>query len=306
MPVFVGVDGCRGGWLLARAEDDLPTTFTLVQSFSEVVEATADAESILVDVPIGLTDSSSGRTCDRLARRILKERHVTVFTPPARRALEAETREEADALNRSVSSRGVGAQLFAIFPKLVQVDLVMRANPALQHRIREMHPEVAFAMLNGLRPVKSRKETPDGYRDRIMLLKHHESDTERLVLQAHASYRNGLEVDDVVDSMVSLVTTRLAVANGMPTIPSDPEVDSCGLRMEMVLPFEWKESAGSSIWPGLYPVSWLVYVALRLAKVWKPVLYENKSRLCRSDSAKGRSCRMRDLISAGIFASVIA
>lgn len=238
MPVFVGVDGCHGGWLLARAEDDAPPTFTLMQSFAEVVEATVDAVCTLVDIPIGLTDDPSGRTCDALARRILAHRHVTVFTPPIRRALEAKSREEADAINRWVSSRGVSAQLYGIFPKLLQVDTIMRANPPLQQRIREIHPEVAFAALHGWQPLES-KDDRDGRRDRVMLLEHFERDSERLVSKVQAAYKEGVEVDDVVDALVSLITTRLAAANGFPTIPADPELDTYGLRMEMVAPFKW-------------------------------------------------------------------
>lgn len=204
MPVCVGADGCKAGWLLARAVDDAPPTFTLAQSFSEVVEATSDVDLALVDIPIGLATGPARRKCDELARRILKRRHVTVFTPPVRLALEASTRGEADAINRAASSRGVGAHLFGIFPKLREVDAAFVTDHKLQRRIREIHPEVCFAALNSWQPVSLGKENPYGHRYRLSLLKPYEPHSTAIVSQTQSKYGEKIDLDDSVDALVAL------------------------------------------------------------------------------------------------------
>ena len=55
--MIAGVDGCRGGWLVAKSECwpfRTPLTLNVCKSFAEVLDATQDCESVVVDMPIGL------------------------------------------------------------------------------------------------------------------------------------------------------------------------------------------------------------------------------------------------------------
>ena len=45
-----------------------------------------------------------------------------------------------------------------------------RRKPALQAIVYEAHPELAFARMNGGKPVLSKKRQPDGYAERCRLL----------------------------------------------------------------------------------------------------------------------------------------
>src|SRR5690348_5464107 len=72
-PMLVaGVDGVRGGWLLAfrhGPEVDLERAGTV----ADVLRLADRAEIVAIDMPIGLLEAAApgGRECDRLARRML-------------------------------------------------------------------------------------------------------------------------------------------------------------------------------------------------------------------------------------------
>ena len=66
-----GVDGCKSGWLLVRAEatgqlriEDVSIIFT----FRELIEVTAECAAVAVDIPIGLP-TSEPRAADVEARK---------------------------------------------------------------------------------------------------------------------------------------------------------------------------------------------------------------------------------------------
>ena len=61
----------------------------------------------------------------------------------------------------------------ADFPKMNEVDRLLRDRPALQRIVYEAHPELAFARMNGGKPVLSKKRQPDGYVERRKLLARH-------------------------------------------------------------------------------------------------------------------------------------
>jgi predicted RNase H-like nuclease len=97
---------------------------------------------------------------------VLGARQSAVFSVPARAAImEADYRAAcAIAQARSDPPRMVSKQMFNIFPKICEVDALMM--PALQSRVKEVHPEVAFAAMNGWTPlalpkkVKSQPHAP--------------------------------------------------------------------------------------------------------------------------------------------------
>ena len=151
--MHVGVDGCRGGWVVARWTAR-GVDARVVPDFREVMEPSASA--IAVDIPIGLLDAPApgGRACDRAARALLGPRARSVFSPPTRPDLDARTFEE---------TRGISIQCYHIIPKIREVDALM--TPAIQARVVEAHPELSFAQMAGA-PMRRGKRTPEGARER--------------------------------------------------------------------------------------------------------------------------------------------
>jgi predicted RNase H-like nuclease len=106
---------------------------------------------IAIDIPIGLPEHEP-RACDIAARRELSLiRGSSVFPAPARHAIYASTFEEAQTRNREALRVGMSIQAYCIMPKIAGVGELM--TPERQRYIREVHPEVTFARLNGGAPM---------------------------------------------------------------------------------------------------------------------------------------------------------
>ena len=67
------------------------------------MEATRQAELLLVDIPIGLPETGAERACDLMARRLLGPRKSSVFPVPVRQAVHAPTYQEACDLNATAT-----------------------------------------------------------------------------------------------------------------------------------------------------------------------------------------------------------
>lgn len=233
MANWVGIDGCRAGWVLSILDSD--GDFLPVQVCSTLAEAVDTGDLVLVDIPIGL--GTERRTCDAAAKAVLGPRRSSIFLVPVRAAIHAPSYREACAINQAAVGWKLSMQTWNIAPKIAEADLLMRDNPAMQLRVRESHPEVCFTALNGWQPMQHKKKTPAGAAERLELLS-------RLSGNAEAAYRKNLDryrrsqvaADDILDAMVLAVSARDAIASGTPTLPAMPLRDEYGLRMEIVIP----------------------------------------------------------------------
>lgn len=239
-PVFGGVDGCRSGWVIAGLCGDAFVPLQVAADFAAVVTATADRTLTLVDIPIGLLGPGSGplqRGADEAARSRLGQRRSSIFTVPVREAVHAASYPEASARNHAATGKKLSVQSWHICGKIAQADLVMRQSPALQARLRESHPELCFALLNGGQPLAHSKKTAAGHAERLTLLAAHAPNAAAVAEAARNTWlRKAVATDDLLDAMVLALAARLAHAAGVPTLPPVPLLDPFGLRMEIVCP----------------------------------------------------------------------
>lgn len=233
-----GIDGCRLGWIAVLREytaQDAPPRHTLLQ-FPRFAELLADPgiSVLAVDMPIGLPERAGpgGRGPERCVRPLLGERQSSVFSVPARAAVFCEDYGAAcaAALATSDPPRKVSRQAFHLFPKIREIDTVM--TPALEARVFEVHPELAFWRLNGERAmslpkkVKSAASMP-GLEERIALLCRYGYD-EAFLRQRPP---RGAGRDDLIDACVNaVIAERIAQGRATP-FPGAPERDARGLRM---------------------------------------------------------------------------
>jgi len=241
-----GVDGCRGrhdaagrSWLVVGLDDHGEFgSAAVAESFAGVVDHTRDGELILVDIPIGLPDAERPtRTCDGEARRLIGPRFPSVFSAPARAALQAADHREASERNRRAIGKGLSKQAWAICPRISDVDAVLRAPADLQGRYRESHPELCFAALNSWRPAAFAKSKPEGREERrAALIKYRGNAAEWFERTCGLWPRSRVDPTDVLDGMVLALTAGLALSRNCPTVPAHPPIDAAGLRMEMVCP----------------------------------------------------------------------
>lgn len=223
-----GLDGCRGGWISVAMPLGAPgEAVTEVNAdFAAAMAALAACATVVVDMPIGLAETPPGRGTEALMRARLGPRRASVFEPPLRAALHAASQDEATRLNRAAGGKGISAQAFNILPRIREIDRWI--TPDAQARIREGHPEVAFARLAGA-PLAHPKRATAGRDERMALLARAGLDTDAL----ETARPRGAAADDLWDAAVlALVAARVAKGCAL-RIPDEPARDARGLWMEI-------------------------------------------------------------------------
>jgi predicted RNase H-like nuclease len=74
--IAIGLDGCRGGWVLVTLSAKAAPTVTAIRSIEELSQL--DFDSAAIDMPIGLPKSGN-RTCDMSARKYLGTHALECF-----------------------------------------------------------------------------------------------------------------------------------------------------------------------------------------------------------------------------------
>ncbi|MCA9791614.1 MAG: DUF429 domain-containing protein [Candidatus Eremiobacteraeota bacterium] len=208
-----GVDGCRGGWLVAGS-GRVPELH-LCATFAEVLEL--DYQWLAVDMPIGLPELGRPRRADGEARALLGPRRASVFPAPPRPLLQAEHYDQ-------VRGHGMSLQTFYLLPRIRELDAVM--NPDRQAFVKETHPELVFSRLAG-GPLEFAKKKPAGLALRRQLLGMDEEPwLERFGRRLVAR-------DDILDSLVLLRAAQAQAEGDCRVVPAICELDSKGLKMEI-------------------------------------------------------------------------
>lgn len=241
MTAFVaGVDGCRAGWVvvLHPLGDPRAAEVRQLTDFAAILALPEKPVRIAIDMPIGLPERTGqgGRDADVRARSVLGARQSSVFAVPSRAAVMCSDYRDActNALATSEPPRKVSKQAFNIFPKIREIDALM--SPALQERVFEVHPEVAFWALNGRKPLETPKKVksrpnPEGLAQRRRLLERAGYAPE--FLGARHLPLSIAGPDDVLDATVN-AWTAARLANGTAIrFPDKPSKDAKGLRIEI-------------------------------------------------------------------------
>jgi len=218
-----GADGCRTGWVICRRDAEGALDIRVVKTLAEACEGLS---VLAVDMPIGFVDTPRpGRRCESEARRLLPGKASSVFPTPCRPALACTTHADANAVSRALGL-GVNRQTFHLFPKMREVDELLRTRPRLKRIIYEAHPELAFARMNDGKPVLSRKRRPEGYAERCRLLARHG-------LACPVERLGGAARDDILDA-IAVCRTALLIAYGKATRLGSPAArDRHGLPMNI-------------------------------------------------------------------------
>jgi predicted RNase H-like nuclease len=231
--IVCGVDGCPGGWVVVWY--DLGSGrmwWEVVPELAAIANASPSPGVIGIDVPIGLVETGP-RECDTLVRQALgSKRGASVFPAPIRPVLAAHDHAEASATRRAVEGKGMSVQSWGIAPKIREVDEALRDDHELRGRIREVHPELCFHVMNRERPLTDSKKKPVGKRERVALLRAQFGD---VVLEALASKPRGCASDDLLDAFAAVWTARRVARDEAKTIPANPPRDRYDLPMRMIV-----------------------------------------------------------------------
>ena len=171
-----------------------------------------------------------------IARKLLgAPRASSVFSPPLRQALAYTDQEKASEKNYLLSGRRIGVQSWGIAPKIREVDVFLRKRTKTGNKIREVHPEPLFWALNGRKAMSYNKKSPDGFKERLRILKRYFSLSGEVVDAALKKFpRKKVRRDDILDSLVAAITALQTANSSLNTIPAKRQLDKKGLPMEMV------------------------------------------------------------------------
>ena len=241
--VFLGVDGCRAGWLAIRLAPDNGWEVEIFNNFSQLWDRYSAASLILIDIPIGLREGNpengsierQERRCDKEARKLLgPKRRSCVFRVPCRPAVYSSSYGDAIVQNEKLTGTRIFRATWNIVAKIRQVDEFLSGNRQLSGSIREMHPELCFWSLNGCRPLRYSKTKENGYLERFKLLQSVYPQSKAIIDHTLSNYlRKEVNKDDILDALCGAITAMMGWKN-LSSIPMHPEEDLKGLRMEMV------------------------------------------------------------------------
>ena len=238
LPSVAGVDGCRSGWVVARLdpaaagdrEAQPHVTVVLAPDVATLRTVTEACAAIAIDIPIGLPDAAP-RRCDQLARAALGPRRASVFPAPPRATLHATSYAEACRLARESTGRALSVQAYHLLPKIAAMDAALRADPRWAARVHEVHPELAFACLDGGRPMTHPKRHPQGAADRHALI---EARFPGAFARGRAAVpRRAATDDDLLDALACLWSAGRLVTRGALRFPEDAPRDAVGLPMRI-------------------------------------------------------------------------
>lgn len=228
MKTVIGIDGAPGGWLAVIWGKTV--THQLFPNLHDALQL--DAEIIAIDMPIGFPEFS-GRRVEKIARQMLKGKASSIFSVPARSAIENENASYQDAclinMQHSAPPKKFSKQSFGIFPKMRELDCLM--TPELQTRVHEVHPELSFAEMNNSRAVLTKKSRPDGRSERIKLLGVSGFPWSQL---PSATYlKKDVTDNDIVDACACAWSARRILEGRALSIPDQLEKDARGLVMSI-------------------------------------------------------------------------
>jgi predicted RNase H-like nuclease len=234
---YVGVDGCRAGWIAVLLTERPSHCVHLFPDILDLWNKCREAALILIDIPIGLPDEDipNPRTCDVAARRLLgPARQSSVFPAPSRPAIYAKSYESGSRANERATGKRLSKQAWGIVPKIRQVEELLLGDGSAQAKIKEVHPEVCFWSLAGGKPMHYSKKSESGFVERLQVLASVYPNARKLVDQALSGFRRRDVVrDDVLDALAAALTASLS-RRSLSTIPANPNFDSKGLPMQMV------------------------------------------------------------------------
>ena len=242
--MYIGVDGCSAGWITVQFNEDGYESSRLYKDIEDLWEAHGEtAETILIDVPIGLRENSSAkRPCDDAAREKLRpERHSSVFPVPVRGAVHEESYEDAKKTQEDRTDGSLGVQSWGIAGKIAELDTFLReTEPDAVGTIREAHPEVCFWALNGESATEYSKtgQPAAAFWERVEILEVIDDSCVNVLRDAATDLDADVGNDDVIDAL-ALALTASPKTKPPQTLPDEESEVGRGdptgaLPMEMV------------------------------------------------------------------------
>lgn len=226
--LIAGVEPCPGGWLVVGARlqgvSAFPVDPEVFPTFAEILDYRPSFDVLAVHCHLSFPeeDTPGGRTCDRMARELLGwPRSGAITSPPSRHLLR--TGDLDQRARKGLSP--ISAQMLRRYAEVAD-----EMQPYRQRQVFEVHPELSFYQLNDDVPMQHAKETPAGVEERRRLVVARIPGIDA-VLESSISR---VELRHLLDASADMVTARRIAARAVDRLPTDPEWDDAGVRMELL------------------------------------------------------------------------
>ncbi|MCY3568226.1 MAG: DUF429 domain-containing protein [Chloroflexi bacterium] len=244
--IAVGANVSRGSWFAVRIEGSVArrADARLFPNLSLLVDSWGDASQILLGMPIGLPDAEQPtRQVDHEARRLLRPlRANTVFPVPSRAAIDAFRSGEARSYqalsktNQLEVHRKLSRQSAGMVRKIAEVDELLTRDPALHDKVREAHREICFWGLNHAQPMSYPKARTEGVAERLDVIGQYIPWARTFFEKVERQFGGRVPQAVITDALGTALTAVPAhpLLGDLLSIPTQPQRDARGLRMEMV------------------------------------------------------------------------
>lgn len=229
--MYVGLDGCRYGWVCCQIQDE-KISFDLLKHISDITRL--NSTLIFVDIPIGLGDIKVKRTIDIELRKLLsKSRKSSVFTPPIMEVLDVENYKIGNEISKKISGKGISIQSWNISKKIKEVNDFKLSKESSEMNLFESHPELCFKSLNK-NPLMHSKKTHEGVLERLAIINKYILLSPNKVDDFYRKFKsNMLKKDDIVDAAVLALSAKLWNKNGKCKITQEISRDSNGIPFQI-------------------------------------------------------------------------
>lgn len=212
---FIGIDGCRKGWIVAILSEStcsnhpLKLELSLIDSIQSI--AFLPNSTIWIDIPIGLSENSV-RECDSELRKALGKKRASAFETPVKDAVFASTYAEASQLNHSITGKKISIQSWNICPKIKEVNQFLYENEPFKTQFFESHPELLFELF--LPEYFLSKKSPEGFKQRIHFLNEKIGCIQIVNDFLAITKRSECNPDDILDAIILAYSAWLGSKNG--------------------------------------------------------------------------------------------
>ncbi len=228
---YIGIDGCRKGWIVAKIDENFQLELKLIQSLREL--SLEEPVYSCIDIPLGLAEHSH-RACDVELRKRLGKKQASVFMTPVREAVYAKDFNSAGDINQQKTGKRISLQAWNICPKIREADLFLRENPSKISCINESHPESVFQIISKDDVLESKK-SEWGFQQRLRCLERSGLSTKTIQSFINQGKRNDFAVDDVLDACVLALASLWMTQFGTITF-GDKALDKFGIPQCINLP----------------------------------------------------------------------
>jgi len=200
---WIGIDGCRGGWIIAWLKDGCSAEIRFAESLQPFLRQAPKDAVILIDMILYKPDETSPRPFDRIAKSQLGKWHSRVFPAPPKEALSAQDYPEACQKSFLLSGKKISKQCYNLFPKIREAN-----HPSINvEQLIEYHPEIAFKQLNTNIVVEASKKTDLGRNLRQQLIADYLPEDPLEIFKMN-NEKTCWQTDDLLDALALALVAR--------------------------------------------------------------------------------------------------